>query len=79
MQRKTGHLAGVMPQVIERIHQKTATTLSTVRTAHNQFAKGSVPVQRPSSMRSEKSLLRAPSFVSKSAFGTPCAMLDKLR
>src|SRR5271166_4036664 len=44
----------MMPQVLERIHQKTATTLSTIRTTtHNQFAKGIVPVQRPSSMRSE--------------------------
>src|SRR5271166_1697485 len=55
-----GHSARMMPQVLERIHQKTATTLSTVRTAHNQFAKGIVPVQRPSSMRSESGYYRVP-------------------
>src|SRR5271157_4696263 len=55
-----GHPARMMPQVLERIHQKTATTLSTVRTAHNQFAKGIVPVQRPSSMRSESGYYRVP-------------------
>jgi len=60
MQRKRGHWATMMPQVPERIHQKTATTLWTVRTAHNQFAKGIVPVQRPSSMRSESGYCRAP-------------------
>src|SRR5208283_1604586 len=55
-----GHSARMMPQVLERSHQKTATTLSTVRTAHNQFAKGIVPVQRSSSMRSESGYYRVP-------------------
>jgi len=53
---------------------KTATTLSTVRTAHNQYAKGIVPVQRPSSMRSESGYYRAP-VLSRSPVGGNVALL----
>ena len=51
----------MMLQILERIHQNR-TTLSTIRTAHNQFAKGIVLVQRPSSKGSESGYDRAPLY-----------------